>query len=58
MAQSEGEEKLQTSTPCEGSQLNGESASYRNSPLRSEGIIWPRMRLPNGATVPMPRKPQ
>ena len=40
----------------EGSQLNGEKASFRNAPMRSEGVVLPRMRLPNGATVPLPRK--
>jgi hypothetical protein len=57
MPQAEYEEqKLQTNTPCEGSELNGEKASFRNGPLRSEGLVWPRMRLPNGATVPLPRR--
>lgn len=56
MPQSEHEEqKLQTTTPSEGSELNGDKASFRNAPLRSEGVVWPRMRLPNGATVPLPR---
>jgi hypothetical protein len=57
MPQAEHEEqKLQTNTPCEGSALNGDKASFRNAPLRSEGVVLPRMRLPNGATVPLPRK--
>lgn len=52
----EKEEVQSVIGPCEGSSdLNGKDASFRNAPLRSEGIVWPRMRLPNGATVPMPR---
>ena len=55
MAESSKEEVQSVIGPCEGSELNGKDASFRNAPLRSEGIVWPRMRLPNGATVPMPR---
>ena len=56
MPQNETEEKNATVRSPEGSELNGEKASFRNAPMRSEGIVWPRMRLPNGATVPLPRK--
>lgn len=56
MAQDETKETNQTLRSPEGSELNGQDASFRNAPLRSEGVVWPRMRLPNGATVPLPRR--
>ena len=57
MSANETEEKNGSIRAPEGSELNGEGASFRGGPLRSEGVVWPRMRLPNGATVPIPRRP-
>ncbi len=56
MANNETGEANNTVRSPEGSELNGEKASFRNAPMRSEGVVLPRMRLPNGATVPLPRK--
>ena len=43
-----------TTHPPEGSELNGKDASFRGAPLISNPRTLQRMRLPNGATVPLP----
>ena len=43
--------------PCEGSDLNGKGASYRNAPMISEPRTVVKRRI-RGALVPMPRVDQ
>jgi hypothetical protein len=50
------EENYQESHPCEGSDLNGKGASYRNAPMISAPGTVVKMRI-KGALVPM-RKPE